>query len=556
MSANRLLSNVEIASRLIAYAQTLEEKRDNPFKIRAYRRAAASIKGLRQSLSALLERSGTVPHLPGVGPGISRAIQEIVSTGTIGQLSLDLVDATPEIAIQRDFPRLDARRLQRVIKKLKLSTAADVKTAHESGRIKAEFGARMADHFHSALREREVILLDDADTLAAALIRFLLKKCGVQQVEITGSMRRRVETVEEISFVVESGDFPETLRAFALLPGGIELIDEHTDRATFQIPGSVLVSLHRATKTDWGSTLATTTGSGTHVTQLRKMGGLAHRSARERDVYTKVGMNWVPPELREGNHELVAASHGKLPRLVEIKDITGDLHMHTVASDGLNEVEEMAMAAQERGYSYIGITDHSQSLRIARGVSERDLRAQLRRIDRLNAKLAPFRVLKSAEVDILVDGKLDYSNELLAELDYTVCSIHSRFALGKKEQTERILRAMDSPYFTILGHATGRLILTRSGYELDFPRVIAHARKRGCFFEINADPDRLDLAPEMARAAAAGGIKIAIGTDAHRVTGLQYMRCGIDVARRAWLTKRDVLNALPLAKLLDAFRRT
>ena len=215
----------------------------------------------------------------------------------------------------------------------------------------------------------------------------------------------------------------------------------------------------------------------------------------------------------------------------------------------------MAEAAKERKYEYIGITDHSQSLKIAQGVSVQNLWTQIRRIDKLNEKGLGIRVLKSAEVDILTDGSLDYPDDLLAELDYTICSIHSRFGLGKNEQTERIMRAMDHPAFTILGHATGRLILHRSGYEIDLPRITAHAKARGCFFEINADPDRLDLSPDNVREVAKAGVKVAINTDAHRSAGLDYMRCGIDVARRAGLEKAHVLNTARLSQLLRKLHR-
>jgi DNA polymerase (family 10) len=228
--------------------------------------------------------------------------------------------------------------------------------------------------------------------------------------------------------------------------------------------------------------------------------------------------------------------------------------MHTTSSDGIDTIEAMAEGARARGYEYIGITDHSQSLKIARGVSVENLWKQIRRIDKLNTRLKGIRILKSAEVDILADGSLDYPDDLLAELDYTICSIHSRFALGKQQQTERVMRAMDHPAFTILGHATGRLILHRSGYELDFPRIIAHAAERRRYFEINADPDRLDLSADNVRLVAAAGIQVAIGTDAHRAAGLDYMHCGIDVARRAGLTKKSILNARTLAQLERAFR--
>jgi DNA polymerase (family 10) len=240
---------------------------------------------------------------------------------------------------------------------------------------------------------------------------------------------------------------------------------------------------------------------------------------------------------------------------VTANDIRGELHAHSLSSDGVDSIEDMAHAARERGYEYIGITDHSQSLKIAGGVSVDDLWQQIRYIDKLNRKLRGFRILKSSEVDILADGALDYPNHLLKELDYTVCSIHSRFALDKKAQTERLLRAMDNRYFNILGHATGRLLLKRPGYEFDVERVISHARQNGCFFEINSSPDRLDLSAQNARAAADAGVMIAVTTDSHSTGELDLVRCGLDQARRAGLRKSDILNALAWLKLQRLFRR-
>ena len=244
-----------------------------------------------------------------------------------------------------------------------------------------------------------------------------------------------------------------------------------------------------------------------------------------------------------------------LPVLVTTKDIRGELHAHSTSSDGSNSIEQMALAAQAHGYEYIGITDHSQSLKIARGVPVEDLRRQIRFIDLLNDRLDGIRILKSAEVDILADGSLDYPDDLLRELDYTVCSVHSRFGLGKSQQTERILRAMDNRYFTILGHATGRLLLKRPGYELDIERIIGHAKQTGCFFEINSSPDRLDLSAENARLAHEADVRIAVSTDAHSTREFGTVRNGIDQARRAGLDKNSVLNCLPWKILGPMFRR-
>jgi DNA polymerase (family X) len=551
----RPLSNPEIAHRLVAYAQLLQSKDENPFKVRAYRRAAATIKGLRESVDQLARAGADLTRFPGIGKGIAAAVREIVLSGSLGQLELWLTAAPPEVAVVSEYPRLDPKRVAQVFKRLRIDTLAELKQKFETGEIRAAFGPRMEDHFRNAFRDSTLILLDDADALAAELKAWLLERCGVKRVEGAGELRRRVEAVSEIALVVETDDFPKMLTQLAKFRGGIDLIETANRDATFQLPGSVMVTVHGATAADWGTALVVASGSAAHLEELEKVGGLSRRASTEEVAYTSVGLKWVPPELREGRGEVALAARGELPELVELADIRGDLHMHTIASDGIDTIEAMADAARERGYEYVGITDHSQSLKIARGVSIAALWTQIRRIDQLNGRLSGIRILKSAEVDILADGALDYPDDLLAELDYTICSIHSRFRLGKQEQTERILRAMDHPAFTILGHATGRLILHRSGYEIDLPRLIAHAKARRCYFEINADPDRLDLSPDHVREVAKAGVKVAIGTDAHRAAGLDYMRCGIDVARRAGLTRKQVMNCLPLAGLLRGLRK-
>jgi DNA polymerase (family 10) len=321
-----------------------------------------------------------------------------------------------------------------------------------------------------------------------------------------------------------------------------------------------MLSVEKVPPSQWGLGLIIATGSEGHLQLLASRGleRMAESSGRfptETAAYRKLGLRFIAPELREGNDEVERAANGTLPALVTIEEIRGELHAHTTASDGAHTIEQMAKAARLRSYQYLGITDHSQSQKIAGGVSEADLWKQIRAIDRLNSRGSGIRILKSAEVDIRLDGTLDYPDDLLRELDYTVCSIHSRFGLGKAEQTARILRAMDNPYFTILGHATGRLLLRRPGYEIDIDQVIDHARQRGCCFEINSSPDRLDLSAAHARLARDAGIPIAICTDAHSTAELDFVRCGIDQARRAGLEKTDVLNCLSWPELQRFFAK-
>jgi DNA polymerase (family X) len=558
----RPLTNADIARRLVEVAQMLQAKGENPYKVRAYRRAAETIAGLGDSVDAMIRAGDDVTVFPGIGKGIAAALREIVLSGKLGQLELLLASVPPEVAALNEHPRLDPQRVARVYKKLGISTLAELNEKFEAGTIGVVFGQRMEEHFRQALRETHHILLFDADELAGQVQRYLVQKCGARRAEIVGEVRRRVEIVGELAFLVESDDFAGTSERLRKFGGGIPLVEQTKADATFQLSNHILLTIHRGTPAQWGLALIAATGSPAHLEALEKTKGPLERWKRskanlrdEAAAYQAMRLAFIPPELREGGNEIKLAARDALPDLVTTSDIRGELHAHTTTSDGAHTIEQMADAARAKGYDYLGITDHSQSLKIARGVSTDDLWTQIRRIDKINSKLSGFHILKSAEVDILVDGSLDYPDDLLAELDYTICSIHSRFRLGKAEQTERILRAMDHPAFSILGHATGRLLLKRTGYDIDLARVIAHAKSAGCFFEINASPDRLDLSAENVRTVVEAGIKIAICTDAHHIRELDYLRCGIDVARRGGVAKKSVLNTLSWPQLRRALIR-
>lgn len=556
------LSNAEIATQLLSLAQLLSTQGENPFKIRAYRRAAESIKTWPESVDEWVRRDADLTEISGVGKGISGAVREIVQSGSLRHLETLRSAVSPELAALSEFPRLDPKRVLRVYKKLKISSVAELKTKLEEGEIAEQFGARMEHHVRQALEETREMLLFDADEIVPGLQRFLCVKCGAKRAEIAGEFRRRVEVVSELAFVVEADDFPDVVEKFTHYAGHTERVRADDQRAAFRLSSGLLVTLERASAAKWGLALIVATGALAHLEALEAGGYRLEKLARGREsypteeaVYRKLGLQSIEPELREGRDEVERAARRELPGLVTVQAIRGELHAHSTSSDGAHSIEAMAEAARERGYAYLGISDHSQSLKIAGGVSEEDLWRQIRSIDKLNTRLKAIRVLKSAEVDILADGSLDYPDELLKELDYTVCSIHSKFGLDRKKQTERILRAMDNPYFTFLGHATGRLLLKRKGYELEFDRLITHAKTAGCYFEINSSPDRLDLSAENARLVREAGIKIAICTDAHSTAELDFIRCGVDQARRAGLEPSEVLNCHPLSELLRFFKR-
>jgi DNA polymerase (family 10) len=561
-STHRALTNHDVARRLLAVAQQLQVKGENPYKVRAYRRAAETISALPVSIEREVRAGKDLTRYPGIGKSIAGALHDIVTHGGPGQLELLLASTAPEIAALHEYPRLDPKQVSRAYRILQISSVADLKDKLKSGDVKRHLGLKSEYHFQQALTEVRHILLEDTDPLARKLRSYLLKTGGASQAEAVGAYRRRVEVIEELAFLVATDDFPRLVSAVEQYGGHVELISSTSGRATFRLPIGILLHLQLATLERWGLAEIEGTGSNAHIRKLKAASPIYAQLQRkpqqgsdETSVYRAIGMPWIPPELREGHDEVERALKGRLPSLIEAKDIEGELHAHTTSSDGSHTIEEMASAARDRGYSYLGITDHSQSLKIARGVSEEALWQQIRTIDRLNEKQIGIRLLKSAEVDILADGSLDYSDALLAALDYTVCSIHSKFRLGKVEQTERIMRAMDHPRFTFLGHATGRLLLRRPGYEIDLPRLVDHARSVKVYFEINASPDRLDLSADNARAVKSAGIKIAICTDAHHVRELDYMRCGIDVARRAGLEKEDVLNCLSCQGFLRSIKR-
>ncbi len=530
------MTNAEIADRLMSMAQLLSARKENPFKIKAYRRAAKTVRAIPDSLAALVAAHADLTAYAGIGKGIGAAIQEIVLNGSSRQLDELRAQVSPEVAAIAEYPKLDPARVLRIYKKLGIASVEELKQALASGEIAAQFGPAMATHIRQALTDSHEILLYEADAMVASAQEFLLTRCGVKRAQAVGAYWRRVEVVDEISFVIETDDLPGVLAKVEAYGGGSHY------------------TLHAAKPSRWGVELIERTGSAAH---LAKLGSLPKtgRYPDEASVYRKLGLPFIEPELREGLDEMERAARAEGPALVTVADIRGELHAHSTSSDGVHTIEQMAGAARAKGYDYTGITDHSQSLKIAHGLPVEDLWKQIRYIDKLNASARGFLILKSTEVDILGDGALDYPDELLKELDYTVCSIHSKFSLGKAEQTERILRAMDNRYFNILGHATGRKLLKRPGYEIDMERVAEHAKKNGCFFEINASPDRLDLSAAHARVAAQAGVLIAVSTDAHSTGELEFTRCGIDQARRAGLTAQSVLNTRSWQQLRRLMKR-
>jgi DNA polymerase (family 10) len=557
----RILNNAEIADRLANLAQLMSTQKENVYKVAAYQRAAKRIRMLAESIDELVRDDVDLTRYPGIGEGIASAIRELVRTGTLGKLE-ELRSSMPAAVVGiTEYPRLDVKQVTRIYEKLGIASITELRQQLESGALQKTLGAPTAQHIEQGLNNSPAMLLDKAGELHDSVREYLLGPCGVRRAEVAGDYRRRVGVVPDLVFVIETDDFPSVVAKLQRFGGRTLLLASGENSAQFSLPSGVSLHLERSTPLQWGLALVAATGSISHLRKLAKVaGGLRALKAQgpfrtEEAIYRQFELQYIQPELREGRDELTRAAEGALPVLVTAKDLRGELHAHSTSSDGTASIETMAAAAQARGYEYIGITDHSQSLKIAGGLSVADLWKQIRSIDALNRRLRGIQVLKSAEVDILADGSLDYPDDLLSELDYTICSIHSRFDLDEKLQTERILRAMDNRFFNILGHATGRRLLKRPGYKIDIARLIRHASQIGCFFEINSSPERLDLSAENARSAAEAGVRLAITTDSHSTSDYQLVRYGIDQARRAGLAKANVLNCLPWNQLRKLFRR-
>jgi DNA polymerase (family 10) len=553
--------NAVVAELLRRYAATLVIEGGDRFKIKAYRRAADTIEAAEVDVAGMVAAGDDLTVLPGVGKGLAATITEIVNSGHFTKLEKSVSILPPELVELATRPQLDPKKVLRVYKKLGINSLAALRENLESGKIREVLGGPLEFHVRQGLTDRPRILLVAAELLAGPIETFLRALPKVSEVARVGSLRRKEQTVGELDFLIMgAGTAAPVFKAFEKYNAVRTVGPRESHDAEYTLSNGAIARLAFCKPAEWGFELARRTAAPAHWEQLDRIAAkkklkLVPGLPDEAALYSKLGLTYIEPELREGRGEVDASAAGKLPELVTLADLRGDLHMHTTASDGTAAILDMARAAQARGYRYIAITDHSQSLKLTNGLTEPRLREHCRAIDEANEQLKDFTIFKSAEVDILDDGRLDYSDEMLAELDFTICSIHSKFNLNKQQQTERILRAMDNRYFGMLGHATGRLLTRREGYELDIERLICHAKEVDCFFEINASPDRLDLSDENAKLAKEAGILIAINTDAHAIGELDQMQWGINQARRAWLTPADVLNTRTAKELLMLLHR-
>jgi DNA polymerase (family X) len=576
------INNRDIARIFNHVADLLEIGASNPFRVRAYRNAARTIEDQPQSLATMLEAGADLAELPGIGRDLAKKIAEIIRTGSLGMLQELEQEVPGALAELLHVAQLGPKRAAALHRKLGIDNLADLAAAARKHKLRdlEGFGERLETTILADLQRRagqEVrIKLAAAEEVAEPLRDYLAGIEGVEKVAVAGSFRRRRETVGDLDILVTCAPKSPVMARFTAWEDVAAVLARGETKSSVRLRDGLQVDLRVVKQESYGAALHYFTGSKEHNIAVRKMAvarglklneygvftgggedgeGKRIAGASEEEVFAAVGLPFIEPELRENHGEIEAAQKGRLPKLLVQDDLRGDLHAHTEATDGHASLRGMVEAARRLGYSYLAITEHSQAVTVARGLNRKRLEKQLEEIDALSEEYAGFRILKGIEVDIREDGSLDLPDAVLGKLDLTVCSIHSKFNLSTEKQTERIIRAMDNPHFKILGHPTGRLINERAPYRLDMERLMQAALERGCFFELNAHPDRLDLNDHHCRMAKELGLKVALSTDAHSTRGLENIRYGVYQARRGWLEREDVLNTRQVAELLRLLKR-
>ncbi len=560
------MKNKELADIFDKWADILEFMGDNPYHIRAYRNAARLIRDLSEDIE-VLAKEGKLSQLPGIGQRLQAKILEFLRTGKIEEFEKLKQQVPDTIFTLLDIPGVGPKTVRLLYDELGIRSIEDLKRAIERGDLLKlpGFGIKKVEKIKKGIELLEKsggrILLGVAVFIADRIVNQLKEHSAVERISVCGSTRRMKETVGDID-ILATGNNLEIIEAFVNLPNVKEVLWKGTKKATVIVEEGEQVDLRVIEPDSYGSALQYFTGSKAHNIHLRticlKLGyklneyGLFKGEEKiagktEEEIYSALGMDTPPPEIREDTGEIEAALEHRLPRLIGYNEIKGDLHIHSNWSDGASTIEEIAKKAIEMGYKYVAITDHSKSLKVANGLSEEDLERRNYEIDKLNEKFkGKIKILKGAEVDILPDGSLDYPDEILKELDFVVAAIHSRFT---QDNTERILKAINNPYVNAIAHPTGRVIGQRDGYPLDLEKVMKAAAETGTALEVNSYYNRLDLKDAHCRMAVKFGVKLVISTDSHHVDHMWMMKLGVGTARRGWVEKKDVVNAGSLREL-------
>jgi DNA polymerase (family 10) len=566
--------NSDIARNLDKLADLLELDGANPFRVRAYRNAARLIGELPRSVGTMTAEE--LLQLPGIGADLAEKIETLAATGHIGILDEIERRTPPGLLALLEIPGLGPKRARILNERLGIASLGALVAVAQAGKIRElpGFGAKIEQRLRQEAEKRAAaaprIKRLIAEDIAVPLLDYLRAIKGVRQVDIAGSYRRRKETVGDLDIVASALRGRELVDRFVAYPDVAQILSRGSTRSGIVLRNGVQVDLRVVAQAHYGAALQYFTGSKAHNIALRHLAaarglklneyGLFDGTRRvagrtEDEIYRALGLAYIEPELREDHGEIAAARAGRLPRLVRLADIRGDLHVHTKASDGRASIEEMAVTARGRGHAYLAITDHSKRVTIAHGLDADRLSRQIDEIARLNETVTGIAILSAVEVDILEDGRLDLPDSVLSRLDLAVGAVHSGFSLPRDKQTGRLLRALDNPHLAVLAHPTGRLIGERQGYDFDIERVLRAARACGCAVEINGQPDRLDLDEWHAKLAKEIGVKLVLSTDAHSPDELGFMRYAVDQARRGWLEARDILNTRELDELRTALRR-
>lgn len=571
------IHNNDIAAVFEEIADLLEIEQANPFRIRAYRNAARTIQGLGEEVCDLIQEGYNLDQLPGIGEALAEKITEIVRTGKCQALEKLRQQGGKGLVELLHIPGLGPKRVAILYHELDVQTPQQLLRAIKDGRLRQlrgfgeKTGQNILDILQVQAQQERRFKLAVAAQYAQSLVAFLRKSNEIEEIVIAGSYRRCKETVGDLDILVTTTQPKPVVERFTRYDEVKEVLSQGTTRSTIILRNGLQVDLRVVKPESFGAALHYFTGSKQHNIAIRRRGQqrglkineygvfkgeLSIAGETEESVYKAVGLPYIPPELRENSGEIEAADAGRLPSLVQLEDLTGDLHMHSIATDGHNTIEEMALAAEQMGFTYIAITEHSKRLTVTHGLDEKRLLQQIEEIDCLNQKLKGITVLKGIEVDILEDGSLDLPDPILAQLDLVIGAVHSKFHLSRAKQTTRILKAMDHPRFSMLAHPSGRLLEQREPYDVDMARIIHQASDRGCYLELNAHPERLDLLDTHCRMAKEAGVLVSINSDAHTIADLANLKYGIGQARRGWLEKRDVLNTLPLQEVRRLLKKT
>ena len=573
------MQNPDIARVFDEVADLLEIQNANPFRVRAYRNAARTIRDFPEPIADLV-RGATkdLTEIPGIGEDLAEKIGDIVTTGEL-PLRKQLASKLPAGLLDLlRIPGLGPKRVKLLYKKLKVKSAADLAKALDAGKIQKlkGFGPKMEEKMRGGLGQAQVterrMLLNEAETQALAIVGYVKAGGDVRQIEVAGSYRRRRETIGDLDILVTSDASAKVMDRFVAYGEVAEVVSKGETRATVKLRSGLQVDLRAVEPAAYGAAMQYFTGSKAHNVELRKIAqehgdklneyGLFKGTRRvagktEEEIYAKLGLDWIPPELREARGEIALAREHRLPHLVDVRDIRGDLQMHTSATDGKGTIEDMAHAARALNYEYIAITDHSKRVTMALGFEAKRLREQWRTIDELNAtsRGGGFTILKSIELDILESGKLDLPDDVLAEADYVVATIHYGLAQTEKELTRRLVGAAEHPWVDAIGHPTGRMLGRREPYRFDFDALVRACVAHGCALELDGHPERMDLPDTLAAAAKKHGARFVLSTDSHQPGNLPFMRYAVDLARRAGLEAGDILNTRPLAEFRTELKR-